>query len=150
MSIRLKLVEKFKRLSMPQRILVIVLASPLLVVLAFFTLGLSTWLVSLFGLPIIGYGVSRHSWRAGKRSGDKKVFAAFALSVAAAVALFIVMRQPPFITDWEGWNPLDDLIMVMMLIWVLLLAAAWCLAGWVGHRIFMVAKVRKNRVAAPE
>lgn len=133
----------------------VVLASPFLAVLTFITLGLSTWLVSLFGLPIIGWAISRNSWRAGKRSSDKKVYFSFALSVVATVVVLLVLRQPQFRTDWEGGNPLDDVIMLLWLATVVLLAATWYLAGWVGHRFVMIRRERKNReiqnrVAAPE
>ncbi len=147
----MKLLEKFKRLSMPKRILVVVLASPFLAVLTFLSLGLSTWLVSLFGLPIIGWAVSRNSWRASKRSSDKKVYLAFVFSLVATVTVLLVLRQPQYRTDWEGGNPLDDLIMLLWLATVIVLTTTWYLAGWVGHRLFMGAKGRKNRaVVAPE
>lgn len=140
----MKITEKFKRLSKLQRILV-------LAVLAILSIGLGPWILGLFGLPIIGYAVSRHSWRSGNCSRDKTVFAAFAAIAAAAVTLYIILRQPQFTTDWEGANPLDDQIMLLMFAWVLTLATAWGLAGWAGYRIVANARERKNRgVAAPE
>ena len=133
------------------RILIIALASPLLIVLALLALGVSSWLTAIFALPIIGFGLSRNSWRAGKTKSDKKVFLLFALTLTASVVLMLVLRQPQFRTDWEGGNPLDDLIMLLLLSTMVALAATWGLAGWVGHRLLMGSKDRKNRaVVAPE
>ena len=151
MSIRLKLIESFKRLSMPMRILIIALASPLLIVSALLALGVSSWLIAIFALPIIGFGLSRNSWRAGKTKSDKRVFVIFALSLTASVVLMLVLRQPQFRTDWEGGNPLDDQIMLLWLATLVALATTWGLAGWVGHRLTMFFRARKNRgVTAPE
>ena len=61
-----------------------------------------------------------------------------------AVALFFTLRQPTFVTDWEGANPLDDLIMFMMLGLMALVALFWALLGWVTHR--MIARVQSTRV----
>ena len=150
MSIRLKLIEGFKRLSMPMRILIIVLASPLLIVSALLALGVSTWLTAIFALPIIGWAISRNSWRAGRRSSDKKVYLSFALSLVVTVTVLLVLRQPQYRTDWEGGNPLDDLIMLLWLSTMVALTTTWYLAGWVGHRAAMLFKARKNRgVTAP-
>jgi hypothetical protein len=152
----MKLIESFKRLSMPMRILIIALASPLLIVSALLALGVSSWLIAIFALPIIGFGLSRNSWRAGKTKSDKRVFVIFALSLTASVVLMLVLRQPQFRTDWEGGNPLDDQIMLLLLSTMLSLAATWGLAGWVGHRFVMNLRARRgksekqNRVAAPE
>lgn len=132
------------------RILIIALASPLLIVAALLALGVSTWLTAIFALPIIGFAVSRNSWRANKRSSDKKVYVLFALSLVATVTVLLVLRQPQFRTDWEGGNPLDDLIMLLWLSTLVALTATWYLAGWVGHRFVMNLRSRKNRVAAPE
>ena len=133
------------------RILIIALASPLLIVSALLALGVSSWLIAIFALPIIGFGLSRNSWRAGKTKSDKKVFLLFALTLTASVVLMLVLRQPQFRTDWEGGNPLDDLIMLLLLSTMLSLAATWGLAGWVGHRLTLFFKARKNRrVTAPE
>ena len=150
MSIRLKLIEGFKRLSMPMRILIIVLAGPLLIVSALLALGVSTWLTAIFALPIIGWAISRNSWHAGKRSSDKKVYLSFALSLVVTVTVLLVLRQPQYRTDWEGGNPLDDLIMLLWLSTMVALTTTWYLAGWVGHRAAMLFKARKNRgVTAP-
>ena len=150
MSIRLKLIEGFKRLSMPMRILIIVLASPLLIVSALLALGVSTWLTAIFALPIIGWAISRNSWRAGRRSSDKKVYLSFALSLVVTVTVLLVLRQPQYRTDWEGGNPLDDLIMLLWLSTMVALTTTWYLAGWVGHRAAKLFKARKNRgVTAP-
>lgn len=138
------------------RILIIVLASPLLIVSALLALGVSTWLTAIFALPIIGWAVSRNSWRAGKRSSDKKVYFSFALSLVATVVVLLVLRQPQFRTDWEGGNPLDDLIALLWLSTLMALASTWYLAGWVGHRFVMNLRARRGnsekhkRVAAPE
>jgi MFS family permease len=139
--------EWFRGLSKPKKILFALLAIP--------AFGLSGWVLGLFGLPLIGYAVSRNSWRAGKRTGDNKVFITFAVLVLAAISIFVLARQPQFRTDWEGGNPLDDLIMLMMLVWVTALATAWGFAGWVAHRLVMISRERRNReiqnrVAAPD
>jgi|GEM_PF-6478471 hypothetical protein len=135
--------EWFRGLSKPKQVLLALLAIP--------AFGLSGWVLGLFGFPLIGYAVSRNSWRAGKRSGDRKIFLTFALLVLAAISIFALARQPQFRTDWEGGNPLDDLIMLMMLSWVSALASAWGFAGWVAHRLVMISRERKNRgVVAPE
>ena len=139
----MKLVAKFQALSTGLKVLVLAIAFPSLVLIV-------GPLTTAFGLPLIGYGVSRNSWRAGKRSSDKKVYLLFALSLVATVTALLVLRQPQFRTDWEGGNPLDDLIMLLWLANLVSLTATWYLAGWVGHRIFMTAKARKNRVAAPQ
>jgi uncharacterized PurR-regulated membrane protein YhhQ (DUF165 family) len=149
-SIVLKLIENFKRLSGPQKFWLIAISSPLLIAAGLLFLGLSNFIAAIFALPIIGWAVSRNSWRAGKRSSDKKVYFSFALSVVATVVVLLVLRQPQFRTDWEGGNPLDDLIMLLWLSTLIALTATWYLAGWVGHRFVMIRRERKNRVAAPE
>jgi len=144
-------VEKFQRLSRPQKFSLIAISSPLLILAALLAFGLSNIVVAIFALPIIGWAVSRNSWRAGKSSSDKKVYLSFALSLVATVTLLLVLRQPQYRTDWEGGNPLDDLIALLLLSTVVSLSATWYLAGWVGHRVFVGAKDRKNRaVVAPE
>ena len=136
-------VEKFQRLSRPQKFWLIAISSPLLILAALLAFGLSNIVIAIFALPIIGWAVSRNSWRAGKRSSDKKVYLSFVVSLVAAVIVLLVLRQPQYRTDWEGGNPLDDLIMLLWLATVVSLAATWYLAGWVGHRVFMGAKNRK-------
>jgi uncharacterized PurR-regulated membrane protein YhhQ (DUF165 family) len=142
-SIKLKPVEKFQRLSLPQKFWLIAIFSPLLILAALLAFGLSNIVVAIFALPIIGWAVSRNSWRAGKRSRDKKVYLSFVLSLVATVTVLLVLRQPQYRTDWEGGNPLDDLIVLLWLANVVSLTATWYLAGWVGHRVFMGAKDRK-------
>jgi uncharacterized PurR-regulated membrane protein YhhQ (DUF165 family) len=139
----MKPVEKFQRLSRPQKFWLIAISSPLLILAALLAFGLSNIVVAIFALPIIGWAVSRNSWRAGKRSSDKKVYLSFVVSLVAAVIVLLVLRQPQYRTDWEGGNPLDDLIVLLWLANVVSLAATWYLAGWVGHRVFMGAKNRK-------
>lgn len=139
----MKLISSFQALSTPKKVLTLAVTLPIVVVLA----GPVT---TLFGLPIIGYAVSRNSWQAGRRAKDNLVTLAFALAALASIALYLTLRNPIFVTDWEGGNPLDDLIAVMMLGFVLLLAITWGFAGWVGHRFVMNLRSRKNRVAAPE
>ena len=136
-------VEKFQRLSRPQKFWLIAISSPLLILAAMLAFGLSNIVVAIFALPMIGWAISRNSWRAGKRSSDKKVYLSFALSLVATVVVLLVLRQPQFRTDWEGGNPLDDLIMLLWLATMIVLATTWYLAGWVGHRVFMGAKNRK-------
>ena len=139
----MKLISSFQALSTPKKVLTLAVTLPIVVVLA----GPVT---TIFGLPIIGYAVSRNSWQAGRRTKDNLVTLAFALAALASLALYLTLRNPIFVTDWEGGNPLDDLIMFMVLGLMALLAATWALAGWVGHRFVMNLRVRKNRVAAPE
>jgi hypothetical protein len=139
----MKLISSFQALSTPKKVLTLAVALPIVVVLA----GPVT---TIFGLPIIGYGVSRNSWQAGRRTKDNLVTLAFALTALASLALYLTLRNPIFVTDWEGGNPLDDLIMFMVLALMALLAATWALAGWMGHRFVMNLRARKNRVAAPE
>lgn len=139
----MKPVEKFQRLSGLQKFLLILIASPLLVSVALLALGVSNIIAAIFALPIIGFAVSRNSLRANKRSSDKKVYLLFALSLAATVVVLLVLRQPQFRTDWEGGNPLDDLIMLLWLTTTVVLTATWYLAGWVGHR--MCADSKRSR-----
>jgi uncharacterized PurR-regulated membrane protein YhhQ (DUF165 family) len=143
-------VEKFQQLSRPQKFWLIAISGPLLIAAGLLALGLSNFIAAIFALPIIGWAVSRNSWRAGKRSSDKKVYLSFALSLVATLTVLIVLRQPQYRTDWEGGNPLDDLIMLLWLSTLVALASTWYLAGWVGHRFVMNLRSRKNRVAAPE
>lgn len=139
-------VEKFQQLSRPQKYWLIAISSPLLLAAGLLALGLSNLIAAIFALPIIGWVISRNSWRAGKRLSDKKVYFLFALSLAATVVVLLVLRQPQYRTDWEGGNPLDGLILLLWLAIVVSLAATWCLAGWVGHRVFMRSKNRKANV----
>jgi hypothetical protein len=132
----MKLIYSFQALSTPKKILILALVLPIVVVLA-------GPIATFFGLPIIGYGVSRNSWRAGRRSKDNWVNLAFALAALAALALYLTLRSPIFVTDWEGGNPLDNLIMFMVLGLMTLVAATWGLAGWVGHRFVMNLRARK-------
>ena len=152
----MKPVEKFQQLSRPQKFWLIAISSPLLIAAGLLALGLSNFIAAIFALPIIGWAISRNSWRAGKRSSDKKVYLAFVFSLVATVTVLLVIRQPQYRTDWEGGNPLDDLIMLLWLATVIVLATTWYLAGWVGHRLLMTRRASKalgqkqNRVAAPE
>ena len=132
----MKLIHSFQALSTPKKILILALVLPIVVVLA-------GPIATFFGLPIIGYGVSRNSWRAGRRSKDNRVNLAFALAALASLALYLTLRSPIFVTDWEGGNPLDNLIMFMVLGLMALVAATWGLAGWVGHRFVMNLRARK-------
>jgi hypothetical protein len=133
----MKLIHGFQALSTPKKILILALVLPIVVVLA----GPVT---TIFGLPIIGYAVSRNSWQAGRRSKDNWVNLTFALTALAALALYLTLRSPIFVTDWEGGNPLDNLIMFMVLGLMALVAATWGLAGWVGHRFVMNLRARKS------
>ena len=132
----MKLIYSFQALSTPKKILILALVLPIVVVLA-------GPIATFFGLPIIGYGVSRNSWRAGRRSKDNRVNLAFALAALASLALYLTLRSPIFVTDWEGGNPLDNLIMFMVLGLMALVAATWGLAGWVEHRFVMNLRARK-------
>jgi hypothetical protein len=134
----MKLIAKFQELSTALKILILAVVVPLLVVLA-------GPLTTVFGLPLIGYGISLNSIKSNRRSKDSLVNLLFAGLSVIALALFLVLRTPPFVTDWEGGNPLDNLIMVMLLAWLLVLAAVWALAGWVAHRF--VVNVRARRLS---
>ena len=133
----MKLIYSFQALSTPKKILILALVLPIVVVLA-------GPIATFFGLPIIGYGVSRNSWQAGRRTKDNWVNLTFALTALAALALYLTLRSPIFVTDWEGGNPLDNLIMFMVLGLMALVAATWGLAGWVGHRFVMNLRARKS------
>ena len=133
----MKLIHSFQALSTPKKILILALVLPIVVVLA-------GPIATFFGLPIIGYGVSRNSWQAGRRTKDNWVNLTFALTALAALALYLTLRSPIFVTDWEGGNPLDNLIMFMVLGLMALVAATWGLAGWVGHRFVMNLRARKH------
>ena len=149
-------VEKFQQLSRPQKFWLIAISSPLVIAVGLLALGLSNFIAAIFALPIIGWAISRNSWHAGKRSSDKKVYLSFALSLVVTVTVLLVLRQPQYRTDWEGGNPLDDLIMLLWLSTMVALTTTWYLAGWVGHRFVMNLRARRgkgeiqNRVAAPE
>lgn len=132
----MKLISSFQALSTPKKVLTLAVTLPIVVVLA----GPVT---TIFGLPIIGYAVSRNSWQAGRRAKDNWVNLAFALAALASLALYLTLRNPIFVTDWEGGNPLDNLIMFMVLGLMALVAATWGLAGWVGHRFVMNLRARK-------
>jgi hypothetical protein len=135
----MKAIEKFNGLSSPVKILMVLLALPVIV----FIVGP---LVSIFTLPIIGYFISLNSWRANRHSKDRAVFGLFVASGLLGVALFLTLRQPMFVTDWEGGNPLDNLIMFMMLGLLALVALFWALLGWVTHRLLAQAQGKKNLV----
>ncbi|MFM1927302.1 MAG: hypothetical protein RLZ06_878 [Actinomycetota bacterium] len=132
----MKLIAKFQELSTALKILILAVVVPLLVVLA-------GPLTTVFGLPLIGYAISLHSIKSNRRSKDSLVNLLFAALSVIALALFLVLRTPPFVTDWEGGNPLDNLIMVMLLAWLLVLAAVWALAGWVAHRFVVNMRARR-------
>ncbi|MEY4293409.1 MAG: hypothetical protein RIR29_59 [Actinomycetota bacterium] len=140
----MKLIAKFQELSTALKILVLAIVVPLLVVLVG---PLST----VFGLPLIGYAISLNSIKSGRRSKDSLVNLLFAVLSVIALALFLILRTPPFVTDWEGGNPLDGLITLLLLAFLGVLAIVWFLAGWVAHRFVVNVRGRKNRgVIAPE
>jgi hypothetical protein len=145
----MKLIYRFEALSTIKKVLILSLVLPIVVIL----LGPVT---TLFGLPILGYVISRNSWRAGRRTKDNWVNLVFALSAVCSLALYLVLRNPIFVTDWEGGNPLDNQIMFMVLGLMAMLATTWGFAGWVGHRFVMNLRARRgdsekqNRAAAPE
>jgi hypothetical protein len=133
----MKLIYSFQALSTPKKILILALVLPIVVVLA-------GPIATFFGLPIIGYAISRNSWRAGRRAKDNWVTLVFVLAAVSSLALYLTLRSPVFITDWEGGNPLDDLIMFMVLGLFGLVATTWGFAGWVGHRFVMNLRARKE------
>jgi sterol desaturase/sphingolipid hydroxylase (fatty acid hydroxylase superfamily) len=134
----MKLIAKFQELSTALKILVLAIVVPLLVVLVG---PLST----VFGLPLIGYAISLNSIKSNRRSKDNLVNLLFAGLSVIALALFMVLRTPPFVTDWEGGNPLDGLITLLLLAFLGVLAIVWLLAGWVAHRF--VVNVRARRLS---
>lgn len=138
-----KLGLRFQALSTPKKILALSVALPIVIVLFGPT-------ITFFGLPIIGYAVSRNSWRSGRKAKDNWVNLVFALAALSSLALFLTLRNPIFRTDWEGGNPLDNQIMLLWLATLVSLAAMWGLAGWVGHRFVLNLRARKNRGFAPE
>ncbi|MEY4492614.1 MAG: hypothetical protein RL085_1025, partial [Actinomycetota bacterium] len=91
----MKLVAKFQELSTALKILILAVVVPLLVVL-------TGPLTTVFGLPLIGYGISLNSIKSNRRSKDNLVNLLFAGLSVIALALFMVLRTPPFVTDWEG------------------------------------------------
>ena len=133
----MKIFAKFQELSTALKILILAIVVPLLVVLVG---PLST----VFGLPLIGCAISLNSIKSNRRSKDSLVNLLFAVLSVIALSLFLVLRTPPFVTDWEGGNPLDDLIMVMLLAWLLVLAVVWGLVGWVGHRLVVNLRARRQ------
>jgi hypothetical protein len=134
----MKLIAKFQELSTALKILVLAIVVPLLVVLV-------GPLSSVFGLPLIGYAISLNSIKSNRRSKDNLVNVLFAGLSVIALALFLVLRTPPFVTDWEGGNPLDGLITLLLLAFLGVLAIVWLLAGWVAHRF--VVNVRARRLS---
>ena len=134
----MKLITKFQELSTFLKILVLAIVVPLLVVLA----GPVT---TVFGLPLIGFAISLNSIKSNRRSKDSLVNVLFAVLSVIALALFLILRTPPFITDWEGGNPLDGLITLLLLAFLGVLAIVWLLAGWVAHRF--VINVRASRLS---
>jgi hypothetical protein len=134
----MKLFAKFQELPTALKILILAIVVPLLVVLA-------GPLTTVFGLPLIGYAISLNSIKSGRRSKDSLVNLVFAGLSVIALALFLVLRTPPFVTDWEGGNPLDGLITLLLLAFLGVLAIVWLLAGWVAHRFVVNVRGRKNR-----
>ena len=124
----MKLVEWWQRLSTVAKVLLILLAVPI-------TILVIGPIISIFTLPIIGYFVGLHSWRGERRSKDKLVYGVFAATFIGVVALLLLFQNPAFRTDWEGGNPLDNLIALLMLTQLALLAAFWALLGWVVQRV---------------
>ncbi|MEN9749389.1 MAG: hypothetical protein RL149_467 [Actinomycetota bacterium] len=110
------------------------------IVLFLAALGLSP-LVSALALPIIGYAVAHKSWREMRRSKDKIVYVVLAAAATAIIGLLILFRNPTFQTDWEGGNPIDNLIMVLMLTLMLMLATVWALFGWALQR--QIKRIKK-------
>ena len=134
----MKLIAKFQELSTALKILVLAIVVPLLVLVV-------GPLTTALGLPLIGYAASLNSIKSGRRSKDALVYTLFAVLSAIALALYFVLRTPPFVTDWEGGNPLDGLITLLLLAFLGVLAIVWLLAGWVAHRF--VINVRASRLS---
>lgn len=135
----MKAIEKFNALSIPLQILTVLVALPVLI----FVVGP---LVSIFTLPIIGYFISLNSWKAQRRNKDMLVFGSCIAVGLLAVGLFLTLQQPVFVTDWEGANPLDDLIMFMMLGLLALVALFWAQIGWMTHRLVVRAQHKSIEV----
>lgn len=132
----MKRFAKFQELSTPVKILVLALVVPVLVVLV-------GPLTTVFGLPLIGFAISVNSIKSGRRSRDNLVNLFFAAVSVVALVLFLILQNPAFRTDWEGGNPLDGLIMMLLLAFLGVLAIVWLLAGWVAHRF--VVNLRSAR-----
>lgn len=134
----MKRFAKFQELSTPVKILVLALVVPVLVVLV-------GPLTTVFGLPLIGFAISVNSIKSGRRSKDNLVNLLFAVVSVVALVLFLVLRNPVFRTDWEGGNPLDGLIMMLLLAFLGVLAIVWLLAGWVVHRFVVNLRAARGK-----
>lgn len=124
----MKLVEWWQRLSTVAKVLLILLAVPI-------TILVIGPIISIFTLPIIGYFIGLNSWRGERRSKDKWVLAGFVASLTGVLVLLLVFQNPALRTDWEGGNPLDDLIALLLLTQLALFAVFWSLLGWVIQRV---------------
>ena len=136
----MKRFARFQELSTPVKILVLALVVPVLVVLV-------GPLTTVFGLPLIGFAISVNSIKSGRRSKDNLVNLLFAVGSVIALVLFLVLRNPAFRTDWEGGNPLDGLIMMLLLAFLGVLAIVWLLAGWVAHRFVVNLRAARDKPA---
>ncbi len=134
----MKRFAKFQELSTPVKVLVLALVVPVLVVLV-------GPLTTVFGLPLIGFAISVNSIKSGRRSKDNLVNLLFAVVSVIALVLFLVLRNPVFRTDWEGGNPLDGLIMLLLLAFLGVLAIVWLLAGWVAHRFVVNLRAARGK-----
>lgn len=92
-------------------------------------------LVSVLALPLIGFSVAHNSWREGRTSKDKIAYVALSAAALLVAVILITLQNSIFQTDWEGGNPLDNLIAMMTLLLMLLLAVIWTLLGWALQRL---------------
>ncbi|MBP6186493.1 MAG: hypothetical protein KA421_01895 [Rhodoluna sp.] len=134
----MKRFAKFQELSTPVKILVLALVVPVLVVLV-------GPLTTVFGLPLIGFAISVNSIKSCRRSKDNLVNLLFAVVSVVALVLFLILQNPAFRTDWEGGNPLDGLIMLLLLAFLGVLAIVWLLAGWVAHRFVVNLRAARGK-----
>jgi uncharacterized PurR-regulated membrane protein YhhQ (DUF165 family) len=102
-------------------------------------------LISVLSLPVIGYAVALKSWRTGRNAKDKVVYSVLVISVALAIGMLILFQNPTFQTDWEGGNPLDNLIAVMLLGFMVLATTVWALLGWSLQRVVQGFNKKKSR-----
>ncbi len=123
----MKIIEWWQRLETVSKVLLVLGAIPLVILV----IGP---LVSIFTLPLIGYFIGLNSWRGERRSKDKWVYAGFVASLTGVLAILLVFQNPALRTDWEGGNPLDDLIALLLLTQLALFAVFWSLLGWVIQR----------------
>ena len=134
----MKISARFQELPTWAKVLTLAVVVPVLVVLV----GPIT---TVFGLPLIGFAISLSSIKSGRRSKDNLINLIFAVFSVVALVLFLILQNPAFRTDWEGGNPLDGLIMMLLLALLSALAIVWLLAGWVAHRFVVNLRAARGK-----